>query len=244
MTGAHPAGPLVTLSSDFGTGSPYVAAMKAAVLAGCPGATLIDVSHSIPPFVMEAAAFVVWAGTRGFPPGSVHLAVADPGVGSSRRALAILAGGSFYVGPDNGIFDLVLGGRHPDIAVALPRPEGTSPTFEGRDVFAPAAAALARGAVPADLGEPARDLVRLPARGPSVIWIDGFGNLVTGVRAAPRGLAINGREVRAVARTFSEVSPGELVCYLGSMGYVEIAAREARADAILGARLLDPVTVL
>ncbi|MGH7776762.1 MAG: SAM hydroxide adenosyltransferase, partial [Candidatus Dormibacterales bacterium] len=99
-------------------------------------------------------------------------------------------------------------------------------------------------AEPADLGEPAHDLVRLPARGACVMWIDGFGNLVTNVRAAPRGLAVNGHSVSTVARTFSEVARGELLCYVGSMGYVEIGAREARADELLKARLLDAVSVL
>src|SRR5258708_18085228 len=110
-TGSHgiPAGPpLVTFTSDFGTGSPLVAAMKAVVLAGSPHATLVDVSHEVPRFDVFAGAFMLFAGTRHFGAGSVHLAVVDPGVGSSRRRLAIRAGGRFYVGPDNGLFCIVI----------------------------------------------------------------------------------------------------------------------------------------
>jgi len=110
-TGSHgrPAGPpLVTLTSDFGTGSPLVAAMKAVVLAGCPHATLVDVSHEVPRFDVFAGAFMLFAGTRHFGAGSVHMAVVDPGVGSSRRRLVIRAGGRFYVGPDNGLFGIVI----------------------------------------------------------------------------------------------------------------------------------------
>src|SRR5581483_6807292 len=100
--------PIVTLTSDFGTGSPYVAAMKGAVLGLCPEATVVDVSHAIPAFDIRAGAFVWWAGTRHFPAGSVHLAVVDPGVGSERRAVAARVGESYFVGPDNGLFGMVI----------------------------------------------------------------------------------------------------------------------------------------
>ncbi|MGH7902959.1 MAG: SAM hydrolase/SAM-dependent halogenase family protein [Candidatus Dormibacteraceae bacterium] len=236
--------PPVTLSSDFGSGSPYVAAMKGVVLAQCPEASLVDVSHTIPPFDIRAATFMVWAGTRHFSPGAIHLAVIDPGVGTARRAVALSVGRSFYVGPDNGVFDLVLEGREPDVAVVLPRPVTASATFEGRDVFAPAAGALAAGRAIEEMGEPVRELVHLPAAGPAVVWVDGFGNLVTNVRSAPRGLRINGRAVTAVVGTYGEVAPGDLISYLGSMGYVEVGARQARAADTLGARPGDPVEVL
>src|SRR5438445_8509540 len=99
--------PLVTLTSDFGEGSPYVAAMKAVLLTDSPAATLVDVSHSVPPFDILSGAFVLWAGVRLFAPGAVHLAVVDPGVGSARRPVAFLLDGAFFVGPDNGLFGLV-----------------------------------------------------------------------------------------------------------------------------------------
>src|SRR5438552_3512064 len=170
--GASAGPPLVTFTSDFGSGSPLVAAMKAVVLAGCPNATLVDVSHEVPRFDVSAGAFMVFAGTRHFGPGSVHLAVVDPGVGTSRRRLAIRAGGRFYVGPDNGLFAIVIEEVGMQQAVELAPTPGGAPTFEGRDVFAPAAAALASGVPLESLGHPTAAPTMLDDSGPRVLWID------------------------------------------------------------------------
>jgi S-adenosylmethionine hydrolase len=241
--------PLITLTTDFGTGSPYVAAMKARLLAGCPEASLVDVSHSVGSFDIQAGAFVVWAGTRDFPPGSVHLAVVDPGVGGPRRPLAMQVRGSWYVGPDNGLFGMVL--DHAEeagatvVAVELRRPQGASATFEGRDIFAPAAAALAAGASVASLAVPLEGgPARLPARPPSVLWVDSFGNLVTSLRPPLRGVRVAGREIRAAARTYSEAAPSQPFFYVGSMGLIEVGVREASAAQLLGAgpgSLVEPL---
>lgn len=239
------AGPLVTLTTDFGEGSPYVAAMKAVLLASRPDAVLVDVSHTVPPFDVLSGAFVLWAGTRHFAPGSVHLAVVDPGVGTERRPVAFHVHGSWYVGPDNGLFGLVLEEGPPDQAVDLRRPPTASATFEGRDVFAPAAARLAAGAAPAELGRPlAAPPQRLPARGPVVLWVDGFGNLVTSLRPPAGAVRVNGHDVTRTARTFGDVPAGEPFTFAGSMGYVEVGVREGRADDLLGARsgtLIEPL---
>ena len=221
--------------------------MKARLLSGCPGATLVDVSHTVPPYDVVAGAFVLWAGTRDFGPGAVHLAVVDPGVGSARRAVAFQLSGSWYVGPDNGLFGLVLSrsAAAPALAVTLRRPPGASPTFEGRDVFAPAAAALAAGRPPDSLGEPlAGALTALPVDGPAVLWVDRFGNLVTNLEPPVDGLRINGHEVETAARTFSEAPPGVPFLYVGSMGFVEVGIRRARADERLGAHAGSPVELL
>jgi S-adenosylmethionine hydrolase len=229
--------PLITLTTDFGTGSPYVAAMKGRLVAGCPGATLVDVSHSTQPFDIFAGAFVLWAGTREFPPGSVHLAVVDPGVGGNRRRVALQLGGSWYVGPDNGLFGFVLDHSDPvAVALELNVPPGASATFEGRDVFAPAAAALAAGLTPSSLGVPlVGEPARLPPRPPSVLWVDRFGNLVTGLAPPVGGVRIGGRDVRVAARTYSEAPPRTPFFYVGSMGLIEVGVREGRADEMLGA---------
>ena len=229
--------PLVSLTSDFGTGSPYVAAMKARVLAGCPEAVLVDVSHSVPPFDISSAAFVVWAGTSEFPPGSVHLAVIDPGVGSQRRPVALEADGRWYVGPDNGIFGmLVAESRSAVRAVRLFRPAGASATFEGRDVFAPAAAALAAGRPPESIGTALEsEPMALPPGPPSVLWVDNFGNLITSLRPPQRGVRVGGREVRERARTYSEAPPATPFFYVGSLGLIEVGVREGRAADLLGA---------
>jgi len=242
------AAPLITLTTDFGEGSPYVAAMKARLLEACPDATLVDVSHAVPPFDLLSGAFVLWAGTRHFPAGAVHLAVVDPGVGSERRAVAFALAGSWYVGPDNGLFGLVLseaGGARVEAAVRLDRPATASPTFEGRDVFAPAAGALAAGRPPESLGRPlAGDLAALPASEPIVLWVDRFGNLVTSLRPPVAGVRINGHEVRTAASTFAEATPDRPFLYTGSMGFVEIAVREASAADRLDARAGTPIEPL
>jgi S-adenosyl-L-methionine hydrolase (adenosine-forming) len=218
--------------------------MKARLLEGCPGAALIDVGHAVPPFDLLSGAFVLWAGTRHFAPGAVHLAVVDPGVGGDRAAVAFSLAGSWFVGPDNGLFGLVLSraGAPPSTAIRLDRPASASATFEGRDVFAPAAAALAAGTPPASLGTPlARELTPLPLRSPAVLWVDRFGNLVTSLEPPVAAVRINGHDVRTVARTFSDAPPGTPFLYEGSMGLVEIGVREARADELLGARAGTPV---
>jgi S-adenosylmethionine hydrolase len=221
--------------------------MKARLLGRCPDAVMVDVSHAVPPFDVVAGAFVLWAGTRHFAPGAVHLAVVDPGVGSSRRAVAFELAGSWYVGPDNGLFGLALSraGVAPAVAIELRRPDGASPTFEGRDVFAPAAAALAAGAQPGSLGAPLDGALRpLPVDGPSVLWVDRFGNLLTSLEPPVAGLRVNGHEVRVAARTYSEAPPGTPFLYVGSEGFVEVAVREGRADERLGARPGTPVEPL
>ena len=209
--------------------------MKAAVLAVCPEARLIDISHSIPPFDVAAAGFVLWAGSQGFPPGTVHLAVVDPGVGSERRALALRVGPCFYVGPDNGLFSRLVDGRRDVEAIALPRPASASATFEGRDVLAPAAGRLASGVPLAELGRPVEDLVVLPDPGKSVIWVDNFGNLVTNLVPPIGRLRVGKVLIEASARTYAEAPAGVPFWYVGSLGLVEIGVRQGRADRVLGA---------
>jgi S-adenosylmethionine hydrolase len=221
--------------------------MKARLIEGAPGATLVDVGHAVPPHDIVSGAFVLWAGTRHFGPGAVHLGVVDPGVGGERRPIAFELAGSWYVGPDNGLFGLVLSEAEtaPSAVVELRRPQDASPTFEGRDVFAPAAAALCGGRSLRSLGSPLTEpLAPLPIRSAAVLWVDGFGNLVTSLKPPVAALRINGHEVRTTVRTFSEAPPDLPFLYVGSMGYVEVGVRMARADERLGARSGSPVEAL
>src|SRR5256885_6514105 len=168
--------------------------MKAIVLSGCPKAVLVDVSHEMPRFDVFAGAFMLFAGTRHFGGGSVHLAVVDPGVGSTRRRLIVQAGSRFYIGRDNGLFSIVIDEIGVQAVHELaPRPHG-APTFEGRDVFAPAAAALASGVPLESLGPPGDPPVRLPDTGPRGLSTDGVGNLVTNLKAAVRKLRSRNHE--------------------------------------------------
>jgi S-adenosyl-L-methionine hydrolase (adenosine-forming) len=238
---------IVTVTSDFGEGSPYVAAMVGVVLRQAPGTRVTVLSSSVPAFDVLSGAVVLWAGTRYWPPGTVHLAVVDPGVGTGRPAAAVRCGGSWYVGPDNGLFGLVASETAGGVEGVwrLSRPAGASATFEGRDVFAPAAARLAAGASPAEVGSRAAPAVMpLPGAGPRVLWVDHFGNLLTDLRSRPGAVRLGGRVVDAHARTFAEAPEGTPFLYLGSMGFWEIGVREGRADALLGARAGTPVEVL
>lgn len=237
---------LVTLLTDFGTADGYVAEMKGALLARAGGAALVDVTHDIPPGDVAEAAYVLGRTWRAFPAGTVHLAVVDPGVGSGRRALAAEAEGHRFVAPDNGLLSAVLRGAGARV-VALPVPPSASPTFHGRDLFAPAAARLAAGEPLAALGPAIADPVLLPpprleVRGGEVVGevvhVDRFGTLVTSI---PGGAMAPGSPVRvgaasiAMRTTFADVASGALMAFVGSGGTVEIAVRDARADTMLGA---------
>jgi hypothetical protein len=209
--------------------------MKAVLLTGCPDVVLVDVSHEVPAFDVGAGAFMLFAGTRHFGGGSVHLAVVDPGVGSSRRRLAIRAGGKYYIGPDNGLFGIVIDEVGLQEVVELAPREAGAPTFEGRDVFAPAAASLAAGVPLNSLGPPT-DPPKMLDSSPRILWIDGFGNLVTNLKPPVRPMRIHSHYITASAMTYWEARPNEPFVYIGSMGYLEIAVREQRADRMLGAR--------
>jgi hypothetical protein len=260
--------PIVALLSDFGSQDHYVGAMKGAVLAACPGATLVDVVHDLPAHDVMAGALALEAVYRAFPGGAVFLAVVDPGVGSARRGLAAAAGGYHFVGPDNGILSLVLE-AHPDALVraltnaALFRFE-VSPVFHGRDIFAPVAGHLARGMSFEEAGPLVRDAaalhVPLVSRRAPVEWeavvlhVDRFGNLTTNVTdrdlsamsdLLPRGLSdlqvcVEGM-VLPFARSYSDVAEGQPCAVLGSSGRLEIAVNRGSASRQLGAWIGAPV---
>ncbi len=246
--------PLFTLTTDFGAGSGYPAQVKAVLLSGLAEARIVDVTHEIPPFDVAAGALVLEACLPWFPPDTIHLAVVDPGVGTARRALCVTdPEGRRLIAPDNGLLTPFLGPGARVHALAAGRggllPEPRSATFHGRDLFAPAALALARGVAPAALGPAVSDPVRLdwPAaehredeiRGVT-LGADRFGNLVTSVRAVDVGeaqveSAIAGGLPARWVRTFGEGRSGELLAMVGSGGRVEIAVREGSAAGRLGA---------
>lgn len=237
--------PLITLLTDFGTADGYVAEVKGVLLSQTPGVQVVDLSHDIAPHDVEGARLTLARCWRRFPAGTVHLVVVDPGVGSARPALAVRSDGWFLVGPDNGVLSpaLLVPGAS---AVALPVPPAASPTFHGRDVFAPAAAALA-GGVPLDsLGTPAADPVirRTPEavresdgslRG-EVIAIDRFGNAITNIAGHNAGVVAVAGHVVEICRTYADVDPGSLVALTGSSDMLEIAVRDGSAAERLGIR--------
>ncbi|HEY7504795.1 MAG TPA: SAM-dependent chlorinase/fluorinase [Gemmatimonadales bacterium] len=238
---------LVTLLTDFGTSDSYVAEVKGALLSAAPGLTVVDLTHAVPPGDVRAGAYLLGRAWHRFPAGTIHLAVVDPGVGTERAALAIAAHGHYFVGPDNGLFTLVLRDAEVQIVV-LATPDSASPTFHGRDVFAPTAAALATGTPLAQLGDPLIGIpVRLAYREPhhegksvvgEVVYVDRFGTLVTNLTSelvpSYAVIEVEGLEVGPLRRTFGDVPTGGLVAYLGSGGQVEIAVRDGSAARRLG----------
>lgn len=230
----------VTMLTDFGTRDGYVAAMKGVIAAIAPSAFVDDVSHDIAQGDIMSAAFALRRYWRLYPPGTVHLVVVDPGVGTDRAAIALEAEGRFFVGPDNGVFTFIPAAR----MVQLPTPEQASNTFHGRDVFAPAAGTLVHGMPLRHLGTETFVRVSLDIPQPSateaeVIAIDRFGNLITNC-TKPGGVVINGREV-SFARTYADVDDGEAVTLINSDGLLEIGVRNGNAaetfDVSRGARV-------
>jgi S-adenosyl-L-methionine hydrolase (adenosine-forming) len=243
--------PIVTLMTDFGTADSYVAEMKGVLLATVPDAPIVDVTHEIPPQDVAAARVLLDRYWRRFPVGTVHVVVVDPGVGTGRAALAVESERRVLLGPDNGVLSAAL--RVPGARTyALHVPSGASPTFHGRDVFAPAAAALAAGAPIAQLGRPHGSPVIEPAAEPrtdpdgwlvgEVVAIDRFGNVITSIEPRePLGVAEH-RGVRiAVRRTYADVDQGAALGLVGSSGRLEIAIRNGNAAHALGARRGDVV---
>jgi len=234
---------IITLLTDFGTADGYVAELKGVLLSAVPGVQVIDLSHDVAPQDVESARLAVARYWRRFPAGTVHLVVVDPGVGSARAAIAVRSDERFLVGPDNGVLSpalLVPGAQ----AVSLPIPADAASTFHGRDVFAPAAAALASGATLASLGTPhasplvrrTPEVVREPdgaLRG-EVIAIDRFGNVITNIVAHHAGTVRVGDHEVPVHRSYSEVGRGELVAVVGSSGLLEIAVRDGNAAELHG----------
>ena len=235
---------IITLLTDFGTADSYVAELKGVLLSRAPAVTLIDVSHQVPPGDIRSAQYIMSRAWHQFPSGAIHLAVVDPGVGTERRALAVAHAGHFFVAPDNGLLSFL-----PTDArfVSLTIPPRISATFHGRDVFAPAAAALANGVRLDEVGQTITDPSYKPlptARRDGlvligeVIYVDRFGTLVSNipgdaVQAGVR-IRVEGTDVGSLARTFRDVPRGALVTFVGSGGTVEIAVRDGSAARMLG----------
>lgn len=253
----------ITLTTDFGTADGYVGAMKGVILSIAPGAAIHDLTHAIGPQDVRGAAFALYRAVPHFPPRTVHCVVVDPGVGTSRRPLALLAEGEqVLVGPDCGVFSLFC----PPFTDTEPRAvelaerrwwraEDPSATFHGRDVFAPVAAHVARawgedGSL--DLttyGPPARDLVRFSMPSPiemadayrgEVVHVDHFGNAVTNLperwvtHAQGRVVAEAGGRTMPVVRTYGDVEEGGLCALVGSSGWLEVSIRDDSAAERLG----------
>ena len=259
------AGPVITLTTDFGTSDPYAGVMNGVILGINPEARIVELTHQVRPQAVHQGAFLIGKSHRYFPPGTIHLVVVDPGVGTARRAILLLTPTAAFVAPDNGVLTYVVPEENRQARAGLP--EGyrayslTNPafwrnpvsnTFHGRDIFAPVAAHLSLGVEPERLGESADSLTLLSLSRPrwqagllkgNVVHVDRYGNLVTDIEANILGegndirIEVKGRVIDGLSRSYAE--GGELMGIIGSFDTLEIAARNGSAASTLGADIGD-----
>src|SRR5690348_7741424 len=229
---------IITLTTDFGLGSPYVAEMKGVILSISPAARIVDMAHNVAPQNVRQAAILLGEATTWFPAETIHVAVIDPGVGTERRIVYAEIGEQRYLAPDNGVLSRLIAKSRPSRIIALVNSEhwlpSVSNTFHGRDIMAPVAAQLSLGMEPDRLGPARPDMLDLDWPAPQieansirgeVNWIDGFGNLITNIPSASlssipdKGLTrveISEQSIRGIARTYGEQPSGSLVALVGS----------------------------
>lgn len=246
---------ILTLTTDFGLHGSYVAEMKGVVLGLAPNATIVDVCHTITPQAVAEGAFVLERLAGAFPEKTVHLAVVDPGVGTSRRLIAAEAGGQFWLAPDNGLLQRVFRVARPARLVSIgdhmARRSPVSSTFHGRDLLAPAAAHLLRGGPLAALGPavapevlvPLGDLdpeARMDGFDGRVQFVDSFGNMITNIRESDLDqqkdwvVMVGDCRIHGFVKTYGDQAPGALVALIGSGGYLEVAVVNGSASQRLG----------
>lgn len=256
--------PTIALLTDFGTRDHYAGVMKGVILSICPEATIVDLSHDLPAHDIPFAALELAATYKYFPPGTIFMAVVDPGVGTSRRGLAAEVGDWKFVAPDNGVLTEVLHEVPPKKVVELTERKYARPTvsrtFEGRDRFAPAAAWLAKGIQLPALGRPVSDyhMLALPRANVvngdlhgTVVRIDRFGNVVTNLdrktcekfAGSAMQVSVADRLIGRMVSTYSDIAVGELGALFGSTDHLEFAAQAASAAEVLGVQVGDPVVV-
>lgn len=258
---------IITLTTDFGLADAYVGIMKGVILTIAPQVTIVDVSHEVRPQSIAGAAYLLQSAYRYFPESTIHVVVVDPGVGTTRKPVAVRAHRGTFIGPDNGVLSSALAdqgaldlgsGQTIDCEAVVMTNERfqlrpVSQTFHGRDVFAPTAAYVANGVPLAEFGTSIQTLQCTSFEAPkrhrgtlygAIIHIDRFGNAITNVKAdsvaAPVSLEVGGRVIEGLAASYQEA---RVVALAGSTGLLEIAARNASAAETLGIRVGDPVAI-
>jgi len=262
-----PQAPIITLTTDFGGADGYLGAVKGVILSICPEANIVDIAHDIPPHDIVQAAMTLEAAVGYFPPGTVHLAVVDPGVGTNRRRILAQMETTYLVGPDNGILGLLFRRQSPQRIICIENEKfmlaGPATTFDGRDVFAPAAAYVANGLDPAELGPDIEDPVALDwpnntrakdELSGAVVTVDRFGNLITSIHREeiPKGVsafAVRIKDQRIIGPAISYYDEGEkstgagFKVLFGSNGYLEIARPGSSAAGELSVQRGEIVNV-
>jgi S-adenosylmethionine hydrolase len=247
---------IITLTTDFGESDPYVAMMKGVILSVNPNATIIDIVHKIPAHSIRQGGMIIKESYTYFPSGTVHVGVVDPGVGSTRRPIVVLADNHFFVGPDNGLLSPIIETQtHADI-IHLNETKywknSISPTFHGRDIFVPVAAHLSLGMNPFSMGEKIDNSTILTHPLPhkknndlvgEIIRVDHFGNLITNITEEHLGPSIASKDliitvgrvtVKKIRKTYSDVPEGKPLALIGSSHLLEIAVNMGRAADYLG----------
>ncbi len=255
--------PVITLLTDFGLVDPYVGIMKGVILSINPSATIIDLTHQIPPGAIAQAAMILEESYAFFPEGSIHVAVVDPGVGSSRRPILFCMESGYFVAPDNGLLWPIIS-SHPEGRVIHLTEKSfflpfISQTFHGRDIFAPVAAHLSNGVDPTRFGTMIFDPIKLPQPEPrkagsvlvgTVVRVDNFGNLITSLSGAdlknflkgqPPIIKVSDLIIDKISHTYSDVEPGEPLALIGSSGRLEISVNLGRACDRLS---VDPTEIV
>lgn len=250
--------PIVTLTTDFGARDTYVGVMKGVILGIAPHAGVVDLVHDLPPQDVQAAAYHVSVASPHFPPGTIHVVVVDPGVGTERRAVAVETSRAVFIAPDNGVLTWILEAETPRRVIELSNPayrlSEVSSTFHGRDVFAPAAGHVAAGVDLDRLGDAVADPMRLPVSlvtrdddgsiDGQVQHIDHFGNAITNIPSAmvledggdasAHRVRAAGRDIGPIHTTYADAAEHEPLALFGSAGFLEIAVRNGDAAEQLG----------
>src|SRR5208337_4953307 len=253
---------IITLTTDFGYKDPFAAEMKGVILSINPHAVIIDITHSIQPQDIAETAYVIGSSFSYFPSGTIHIVVVDPGVGSGRKALILEAGGFYFLGPDNGVFSHILHFSSPVHGIHITEEKymlsKDSPTFQGRDLFAPVAAWLSKGLTPDAFGPSVKDFVTFPvprskvahgAVSGEVIYIDRFGNAITNIRGddltsfdGNYGVEVNNSIIHPV-KYYALAGENSLSCLVNSSGYLELFVNKGNAAEKYGIRKGDKVIV-
>jgi hypothetical protein len=257
---------IITLLTDFGHKDHYVGVMKGVILSINPAVNVVDISHHVSPHNVLEGALMLLHSYAFFPAGTIHLAVVDPGVGTERNALLVTSGDYYFIGPDNGVFGLVYGAlkEYRVFALTNSRFRLSSPgnTFHGRDIFAPVGAYLSTGVSPAEMGHEVTEYTRLSLPAPvikegrvkgTIIYIDGFGNLITTIsrhhieninKTHRVRIKIGGRTIPQLSETYQSVTKGEVLALIGSSELLEISVREGNAHTTLNVNHGDEVEII
>ena len=256
---------IITLLTDFGTKDHYVASLKGVMLTINPQCTLIDITHQVNPQDIKEGALILANAYSFFPKGTIHLAVVDPGVGGSRKAILLVTRDYFFVGPDNGLFTLVSPREQVRQVVALTNKEfflpRVSATFHGRDLFAPVAAHLSLGVRPKAFGGELDSWVELDFGKPGIrerelvgeiLHVDSFGNIISSIREGqcfrfakghPFVIKIGKRAIHSLKKGYWGGKKEEVMALFGSGGFLEISVKEGNAQKILKVKRGDPVRI-